>query len=89
MDDARDGVIKRLERALEEQKHVNDVLARQVDDLMFYQRLGDIAEIEIVSFTGPPPRNTPNPTAQGRATRSSCARTSSSRATSIGRRSIR
>ena len=63
--DARDAVMKKLERALEEQKHVNDVLARQVDDLMFYQRLGDIAAIEMVSFTGPPPRNTPNPTAQG------------------------
>jgi dipeptidyl aminopeptidase/acylaminoacyl peptidase len=63
--DARDAIIKKLERALEEQKHINDVLARQVDDLMFYQRLGDIAAIEMVSFTGPPPRNNPNPTAQG------------------------
>ena len=63
--DARDGVIRKLERALEDQKHVNDVLSRQIDDLMFYQRLGDIAAIEIVAFTGPPPRNNPNPTAQG------------------------
>jgi len=63
--DARDALSKKLERAVEEQKHTMDVLARQVDDLMFYQRLGDIAEIEIVAFTGPPPRNTPNPTAQG------------------------
>jgi dipeptidyl aminopeptidase/acylaminoacyl peptidase len=63
--DARDALMKKVERALEEQKHVNDMLARQVDDLMFAQRLGDIAAIEMVSFTGPPPRNTPNPTAQG------------------------
>jgi dipeptidyl aminopeptidase/acylaminoacyl peptidase len=63
--DARDAVIRKLERALEDQKHVNDVLSRQIDDLMFYQRLGDIAAIEMVSFTGPPPRNSPNPTAQG------------------------
>ncbi len=62
---ARDALMKKLERAVEDQKHTMDVLARQVDDLMFYQRLGDVAEIEIVAFTGPPPRNTPNPTAQG------------------------
>ncbi len=63
--DARDALIKKLERAVEDQKHTMDVLSRQIDDLMFYQRLGDIAEIELVSFTGPPPRNNPNPTAQG------------------------
>lgn len=64
-DDARDGMIRKMERALEDQRHTMDVLARQVDDLMFYNRLSDIAEIDLVSFTGPPPRNTPNPTAQG------------------------
>ena len=63
--DARDALMKKLERAVEDQKHTMDVLARQVDDLMFYQRLGDVAAIELVSFTGPPPRNTPNPTAHG------------------------
>lgn len=64
-DDARDGMMRKMERALEDQRHTMDVLARQVDDLMFYNRLGDVAVIDIVSFTGPPPRNTPNPTAQG------------------------
>ncbi len=63
--DARDALIKRLERALEDQKHTTDVLSRQLDDLMLYQRLGDVAEIEIVRFTGPSPRYIPNPTAQG------------------------
>ena len=63
--DARDALIRKLERSLEDQRHTTDMLSRQIDDLMFYQRLGDIAAIEFVSFTGPPPRNTPNPTAQG------------------------
>ncbi len=62
LDEAR---LRVLERAVEDQKHTMDVLARQIDDLMFYQRLGDIAAIELVSFTGPPPRNIPYPTAQG------------------------
>lgn len=63
--DARDALIRKLERAVEDQKHTTDMLSRQIDDLMFYQRLGDVAAIELVSFTGPPPRNMPNPTAQG------------------------
>lgn len=46
-------------------RHRLDVLSRQVDDLMFFLRLGDIAEIEIVRLTGPPLRYQPNPTGQG------------------------
>lgn len=64
MDDAQ-AIITRLERFIEEQRHTTDTLARQVDDLMFFQRLGDLAEIDVVRFTGPPLRHTPNPTAQG------------------------
>ena len=46
-------------------QHRLDTLSRQVDDLMFFQRVGDIADIDLVSFTGPPPRYQPNPTGQG------------------------
>jgi hypothetical protein len=28
--------------------------SRQVDDLMFFHRLGDISEIDMASITGPP-----------------------------------
>jgi dipeptidyl aminopeptidase/acylaminoacyl peptidase len=42
-----------------------DQVSRQVDDLMFYMRLSDIAEIDVVRLTGPPTRYQPNPTAQG------------------------
>ncbi|HKJ92596.1 MAG TPA: alpha/beta fold hydrolase [Longimicrobiales bacterium] len=54
-----------LERQAENLQHELDVLSRQVDDVMFFQRLGDIADIDLVTFTGPPPRHEPNPTAQG------------------------
>ncbi len=53
------------------QSHINglqhrlDSLRRQVDDLMFFQRVGDVADIDLVTFTGPPPRYQPNPTGQG------------------------
>jgi dipeptidyl aminopeptidase/acylaminoacyl peptidase len=46
-------------------RHRMDSLSRQVDDLMFYQRIGDLAEIDKVRLTGPPKRYQPSPTAQG------------------------
>jgi dipeptidyl aminopeptidase/acylaminoacyl peptidase len=42
-----------------------DAVSRQVDDVMFFTRLSDIAEINVVRLTGPPLRYQPNPTAQG------------------------
>jgi dipeptidyl aminopeptidase/acylaminoacyl peptidase len=40
-------------------------LAKDIDDLMWFRRLEDIAEIDKVRYTGPPPRVIPNTTAQG------------------------
>ncbi len=54
-----------LERHVESLRHQFDVLNRRIDDVMFFHRVGDIADIDIVSFTGPPPRYQPNATAQG------------------------
>lgn len=56
---------RQLERQNESLQHQIDILSRQIDDLMFFQRLGDIAEIDIVRLTGPALRYEPNPTAQG------------------------
>lgn len=36
-------------------------LARQMDELMWFQRLSDVATVDKVRFTGPPPRTTNNP----------------------------
>ena len=46
-------------------RHQLDVVNRRIDDIMFFHRIGDLAEIDLVSFTGPPRRYEPNPTAQG------------------------
>jgi len=54
-----------LRRHIESLDHRIDALERQIDDIMFYQRLGDIAEVDIVRITGPALRYEPNPTAQG------------------------
>jgi len=58
--------VKRLlENHIESLSHQLDVLNRRIDDVMFFHRVGDIADIDIVQFTGPPRRYEPNPTAQG------------------------
>ncbi len=46
-----------------------DELDRQVDDLAFLLRLGELAEIDMVRIAGPPPRHQPSPTAQGAGNR--------------------
>jgi dipeptidyl aminopeptidase/acylaminoacyl peptidase len=53
-------------RQLEESLHFSaEALAREVDEQTIFRRLGDVAEVDKVRFTGPPPRVVPNPTAQG------------------------
>lgn len=42
-----------------------DVLNKAIDDVAWPQKVGDIAEVDRVTFTGPPPHYEPNPTAQG------------------------
>jgi acetyl esterase/lipase len=54
-----------LESHIESLNHELAVVNRRIDDTMFFHRVGDIADINIVSFTGPPRRHEPNPTAQG------------------------
>lgn len=51
--------------AAEQRDQQYDSLAKAVDDLLWYQKVGDVAEVDKVRLTGPPPRNVPNPTAQG------------------------
>lgn len=55
--------LQKLESRLDNAQHRFDVLSKQVDDLLWYQKLGDIAEIQRVRYTGPPVY-TANPKAQ-------------------------
>jgi dipeptidyl aminopeptidase/acylaminoacyl peptidase len=57
--------LARIERQLEDQDFTNESLAKRIDDLMWYYRVGDICEVDKVRYTGPPPRVIRNPTGQG------------------------
>jgi dipeptidyl aminopeptidase/acylaminoacyl peptidase len=46
-------------------RYAEEHLAKAMDDLVWLRRLEEIAVIDKVRFTGPPPRVTNNPTAQG------------------------
>lgn len=53
-------------RALEDRlATMEQTLAKDIDDLMWFQRMSDIAVVDKVKYTGPPPRVVPNPTGQG------------------------
>src|SRR5262249_52475685 len=41
------------------------ILARKTDELMLFQALADLAQVDKVRYTGPPPRVVKNPTAPG------------------------
>jgi dipeptidyl aminopeptidase/acylaminoacyl peptidase len=45
--------------------HRLDAVERRIDTMSWYIRLGDIAEVDQVSYTSLPAANQPNPTAQG------------------------
>ncbi len=46
-------------------RHRLDEIERAIDDILWYQRLGEIAVIDKVYMTGPPLAHEENPTAQG------------------------
>ncbi|UFP96217.1 alpha/beta hydrolase family protein [Gloeobacter morelensis] len=53
-------------RSLDERlRFMEESLAKSVDDLMWYRKLDDIAHVDKVAYTGPPPRVIPNPAGQG------------------------
>lgn len=53
-------------RALEERlTTMEQSLSKNIDDLMWFERMSDIAVVDKVKYTGPPPRVVPNPTGQG------------------------
>jgi dipeptidyl aminopeptidase/acylaminoacyl peptidase len=58
-------VEQRLHRLEEALSFAEDSVSRQIDAQMIFHRLEDIAEVDIVRYTGPPPRVVPNPTGQG------------------------
>lgn len=54
--------IEELEKGQEQLAHVFHTLFKSIDDLMWYQKVSDIAQVRKVTITGPPPAN---PTVMG------------------------
>ena len=46
-------------------RHLGESLAKRIDDEALFRRLDDLAVVDKVRYTGPPPRVIKNPTAQG------------------------
>ncbi len=57
--------LERLEGLLADTEHRFDELAKKVDDVLWYERVGDIAVVDWVRIYGPPPWKQDNPTALG------------------------
>jgi len=57
--------IRELKEQQENRRHTFSQLSKTIDDVLWYMKLGEVAEIDKVRFTGPPRRHQPNLTAQG------------------------
>jgi dipeptidyl aminopeptidase/acylaminoacyl peptidase len=62
---APDPVQLHLAALAESLQFAQESLERQIDEEVLFRRLADLAEVDKVRYTGPPPRVIPNPTAQG------------------------
>ena len=57
--------LKSVGRRFESLDHRLDVLEKNIDDILWYERVGDVAFIDKIYTTGPPPARESNPTGQG------------------------
>jgi len=60
-----DPVQQRIRELEDQLQFLEQSLTKEIDDLMWFQRMGDIAVVDKVKYAGPPPRVIPNPTGQG------------------------
>ncbi|RKY87526.1 S9 family peptidase [candidate division KSB1 bacterium] len=57
--------IKKIDSRQESMRHYFDMLGKKIDDVLWYFKVGDIAEIDKVRFTSVPPRVIKNPKRYG------------------------
>ncbi len=57
--------IKAMEQRIEDMDQRLDTLQKTIDDILWYDKVGDVALIDKVYHVGPPPANVKNPTAMG------------------------
>lgn len=61
----QDKQVTEVEKKLDDLQHRYDKLEKQLEDLLWFQKVGDIAIIDKVYITGPAKANVENPTAMG------------------------
>ncbi len=54
-----------IDEKFEALDHRLDQIQKQVDDILWYEKVGDVADIDKVFHVGPPPARVKNPTAMG------------------------
>ncbi|MCX6270630.1 MAG: alpha/beta fold hydrolase [Bacteroidetes bacterium] len=57
--------LEKLSQQIKDQQHEFDILEKKVDDLLWFQRVGDVAFVDKVFIYGPPAAHIKNPTAMG------------------------
>ena len=57
--------IKNVQGSFDALDHRLDMIEKNIDDLLWYDRVGDVAYIDKIYITGPPPAKESNPTGQG------------------------
>ena len=55
-------LIKELQATIDKNEHRFDILEKKIDDVLWYHKVGDVAFIDKVIITGPPPANEKNAT---------------------------
>lgn len=58
-------VEKLIDKKFEQLGHRLDILEKGIDDIQWYNKVGDVASIDKVFIVGPPPAKVKNPTAMG------------------------
>lgn len=61
----QDPLQEQLRQIREALSSMQQSISKDIDNLMWFRRLDDLADIDLVRYTGPPSRVQPNPTAQG------------------------
>jgi dipeptidyl aminopeptidase/acylaminoacyl peptidase len=64
-DKKEDSISETIEKKFEALNYRIDELEKAVDDVLWYNKVGDIASIDKVFIVGPPPAKVKNPTAMG------------------------
>lgn len=62
---SKDEIINKMDQQIEYLRHRLDVVEKNIDDILWYNKVGDVAHIDKVYMYGPPKWKEENPDAQG------------------------